>query len=305
MRKNTKYGGVIVPMVSPLSAEGTVDTACLGRLIDHLVDNGAKPFLLGTTGEAPSLSMEVRRSMVASAVRQLRKRELLFVGISNTCFKDSLEDATYFEEAGADVLVATPPAYYPLNDEGLLRYFEELADALPLPLMLYNMPATTKISIPLAVVEQLSKHPNIVGLKDSERDEQRVLSAIEYWRERDDFVFVSGWAASSLWALQAGADGIVPSTGNLTPDLYVALYNAALRGDSAEAQRFQEQTDALSLLYQKDKVLSQSLPALKLLLQLKDLCRAHVAPPLYRMSPEEEQNYLQEMKKELEKREVL
>lgn len=300
-----EYGGVIVPMVSPLTSTGEADQEGISRLIEHFVAHKVKPFVLGTTGEAPSLSAKVRRNLVKYAAERLKDRDLLYAGISNTCLYDSLEDADCFAQAGAHVLVATPPAYYPLKEAALQKYFENLADALPLPLVLYNMPATTHVSMSLAMVERLSLHPNIVGLKDSERDEDRILKASQMWRNNDEFVFLTGWAASSAWALEAGAAGIVPSTGNLVPGWYQELFEAVKEVNLEKARELQAQTDALSLLYQKDRVLSESLTALKVLLHIKGLCGADVAPPFVRMPIQEEADYIGRMKQELTKMKVL
>ncbi len=300
-----KYGGVIVPMVSPLDPEGNADTESVAQLVEHLVAEGAKPFVLGTTGEAPSLPSVTRLEIVKAASATINNRTLLYAGISNNCFEDSLIDAERFYKLGANVLVSTPPAYYSLNDSSLIKYFEDLADKLPLPLMLYNMPSTTKISIPISVINVLSQHPNIIGIKDSEQDEERVLKIIEMYKKRNDFVFLSGWAASSYKTLGAGAEGIVPSAGNLIPSWYVELFTAVKTGNKGKAESLQKQTDKVSLLYQKGKSLAESLAALKLLLSLKGLCDPYVAPPLYTMDEQEEKKYLREMKIELKKMKIL
>lgn len=292
-------------MVSPLTDAGDAEEEGVFRLIESFVKHNVKPFVLGTTGEAPSLPAKVRRTLVKYAAESLKDRDLLYAGISNTCLYDSLEDADSFARAGAHVLVATPPAYYPLNEVALQKYFENLADALPLPLVLYNMPATTNISLPLTMVERLSQHPNIVGLKDSERDEDRIRKASQMWRNNEDFVFLTGWAASSVWALEAGADGIVPSTGNLVPGWYQELFEAVKGGNFEKARLLQAQTDALSLLYQKNRNLSESLTALKLLLKIKGLCSAVVAPPFVRMKRTEEADFVARMKEDLIKMKVL
>jgi len=307
MKKNIReiYGGVVVPMVSPLTSDNKIDVESVVKLLKSFLSYGVKPFVLGTTGEAPSLSRELRRDLVEISANFINKKEILFAGISNTSFCDSLEDAQLFSELGADVLVATPPPYYPIKDKELINYFELLADSISLPLMIYNMPSTTNISIPMDVIEILSKHSNIIGLKDSERDVDRIKFASEKWKLSDDFVFLTGWAASSSWALEAGAGGIVPSTANLTPDLYQELFDFSQKNDFKKSEELQKLVDDISLLYQKDRILSESLPALKALLSLKDLCRLDVALPFMRMDKAEEEEYLSKMKIELKKLNVL
>ncbi len=287
-----KYSGVIVPMITPLLDSNTIDIEGVQRIIDLFMNAGAYPFVLGTTGEAPSLSQKVKNTLVAEVVKYVQKRTTVYAGISSTCMADSIADAHSFASLGVDVLVATLPPYYPMSNEQLIRYFSELASAVPLPLIIYNMPATVKISIPLEVIDELSKHPNIVGLKDSERDEERMNQAIQMWKDRDDFCYLIGWAAMSSKAMLQGADGIVPSTGNFAPEVYVQLLEAALQGDADTADYLQMQTNELSLIYQKDRILSESIPALKALMAHLGICAKQVAPPMYAMNEADENVYI-------------
>ncbi len=307
MNKNNRniYGGVVVPMVSPLTPSSTIDSESIEKLINHIISGGGKPFVLGTTGESPSLSKDVRNELVKISAKVINKREILFAGISNTCFSESLEDAENFAKFGADILVATPPSYFPLSSSMLINYFEKLADSISLPLMIYNMPSTTNISISIEVIEKLSQHSNIIGLKDSERDVERIRYFSEKWENSEDFVFLTGWAACSAWALEVGAAGIVPSTANLTPKLYKDLFDLSQKGEFEASQELQKLTDSISLLYQKDRILSESLSALKALLSLKGLCTLEVAMPFLRMEESQEKEYLKNMKVELEKLNIL
>ncbi len=292
---------MIVPMATPLKEDYSIDREAVGRLVGLLVDAGASPFVAGTTGEAASLSAAQKEVLVEETVRAVAGRSLVYAGISGNSLPESVEAARHFAGLGADVLVATVPSYYPLADHSVLRYFEDLAGACPVPLIIYNIPATTHYSIPLDVLDQLSHHPNIAGLKDSEQDRDRLDQALMRWREREDFNHLTGWGALSLYALQKGSDGIVPGTGNFDPVSYVELYKAVLRGDPETAGILQEKTDRLSALYQKGRNLSESLAALKVILSVKGICGTQMMPPVYRMDREEERNYRIVVQKELEK----
>jgi 4-hydroxy-tetrahydrodipicolinate synthase len=161
------------------------------------------------------------------------------------------------------------------------------------------MPSVTRHNISPEVVEELSRHENIVGLKDSERDEQRLFRIIDLVKNRTDFVHLIGWAAKSCDALQRGSDGIVPSTGNLTPELYQQLYLAVKEKDFPKASKLQNTTNYISTLYQKNRILSESIPALKLLMSVKGLCSENVMPPMYCMEKAENQSYRDAMQNEL------
>jgi dihydrodipicolinate synthase/N-acetylneuraminate lyase len=253
------------------------------------VDGGAAIFLLGTTGESSSISKTARRRLVAVAAGAVNQRTSIYAGISGNCLTDSLEDAACWADLGVTAAVAHVPSYYPMDGEQMLRYFEALADGLSLPLILYNIPATTHHSLPLEVAEKLSQHPGIIGLKDSERDLKRLKASICLWGNRPDFSFLVGWAAQSANALQLGADGLVPSTGNIVPGLYRRLFEAALSGDTKTAGDLQALTNRVSNLYQENRNLSRSLAALKDLMSELELCQAYVLPPLLPLGAEDVQ----------------
>ena len=292
-------------MVTPVKTDMSIDTDAVKKVVASFIANGVTPFIIGSTGEAPSLSRRQRIDLLKATVEAVAKQDLVYAGISGNCLEDSIEEGKLFAEMGADVLVATPTSYYPMTKHQMVTYFKALADALPKPLIIYNMPGMTKHNIPVDVVEVLSHHKNIVGLKDSERDEERLFTLIEMFKERPDFVHLLGWAAMSDKALTKGSAGIVPSTGNLTPELYKALYDAALNGEATKAEELQVLTNKISALYQKDRVLSESVPALKAMMSLKGLCTPEVVPPMYRLDAEAEANYLSEMKEALNQLKLL
>ena len=180
------------------------------------------------------------------------------------------------------------------------QYFEKLADAIPMPLIVYNIPSTTHMSIPLEVVERLSRHPNIVGLKDSERDEERLYASVATYREREDFSHFIGWAVQSTNALLQGSDGLVPSSGNIVPAWYRKLYDSVLADDLETAQNMQEKTDRVSRLYQGERSLGDSLAALKVLMERVGLCGSAMFPPLTPMSEEERPPLLEMVSEVLE-----
>jgi 4-hydroxy-tetrahydrodipicolinate synthase len=158
--------------------------------------------------------------------------------------------------------------------------------------MIYNIPATVHMSIPLDVIDVLSQHPNIVGLKDSERNEERLQTALQWWAQRTDFSYFAGWAAQSAQSLLKGGDGIIPSTGNFAPGVYDELYKSATTGDQEKAFELQKQSDVLGNVYQGGKTLGESLWALKVLMKKEGLCDTYMMPPLHQLSREEEQKVI-------------
>lgn len=293
MTLNTnQYQGVIVPMVTPLNENQSVDVSAVKILVGNVVNSGALPFVLGSTGEGYSLSLQQKSDMVKATVNSVGSQTLVYAGLTSNSLSTAIEEANLFASLGVNVLVATLPFYYPIDEAQMLLYFNEMANALPLPLIIYNMPGMVKQSIPLHIADELSRHHNIVGLKDSERDTDRMIKALSLWSNRTDFSYLIGWTAMSEKGLQLGADGIVPSTGNICPEMYVELFNAVKMKNVEHSNNMQELTNKISAIYQQNRDLSRSIPALKCMLMLSGKCQPFVAPPLYRMSENEEKDYL-------------
>jgi dihydrodipicolinate synthase/N-acetylneuraminate lyase len=292
MQNHKKYKGVVVPAVTPLTAGFTLDKEAVEKMFDNFRRHGVTPFILGTTGEAASLPQSVKQDFLKTAAACKKQGDVLYAGISSNVLEESVAFAKLCFEAGVDVLVATLPNYYPLTPAQMKTYFEQLADKVPGPLMIYNIPPTVHMSIPLEVVAELSHHPNIVGLKDSERNEERLQAALKLRENRNDFCYFAGWAAQSAQTLLKGGDGIIPSTGNFAPGLYNELYNAALQGDAEKAHALQKQSDVLGNVYQSGKTLGESLWALKVLMKKEGLCETYMMPPLHQLSGEEEQKVI-------------
>jgi len=179
MSGKKKYKGVIVPAVTPLTEKLQIDEAAVSRLFALFYQHKISPFILGTTGESASLSMQMKKDYVLIAGKNKKMGSLLYAGIGSNVLAESIDFASYCSFHAVDVVVATLPSYYGLTEKQVLKYFTTLADSTSLPLFIYNIPATTHMSIPLPVIDELSKHKNIVGLKDSERSEERMLRSLE------------------------------------------------------------------------------------------------------------------------------
>ena len=296
MSKEKIFKGIIVPAVTPLTASFQLDTKAVEKIFANFYQHNISPFILGTTGESASLSNQVKTDYLQAAAKNKKAGSVLYAGISSNVFDESVEFAKLCADSAVDAVAATLPSYYALNDGQMLKYFEDLADAIPLPMIIYNIPATTHMSIPLEVIDELSMHPNIVAVKDSERSEERLMKSLELWKDRRDFGHFLGWAAKSALALIGGSDGLIPSTGNLAPEIYSAMWNAFTEKDFKEVYATQQLSDKYGNLYQEGKTLGESLWALKVLMQKKGLCEAVVMPPLQPMPAEEENKLIQSLK---------
>ncbi|MCU7551892.1 dihydrodipicolinate synthase family protein [Chitinophagaceae bacterium LB-8] len=275
-----KYTGVFVPVVTPLTADHQLDENAVEKLLRNFQQENVVPFILGTTGEVASLPLSVKRNYIKKAVSLKRRDDLIFAGVSSNCLQESVELAKYCFDSGIDAVVATLPAYFSLTENEMLNYFETLTEKVAGPVIIYNIPATTHMSIPLKIIETLSYHQHIVGIKDSERSEDRLLESLQLWSQREDFSHLIGWAAKSAKALLNGSDGLVPSTANFCPGLYRQLYEAGRKGNQEITEALQRVSDDLGNIYQSGRTLGTSLWALKVILQEEGLCQPYVMPPL-------------------------
>lgn len=291
--------GVIVPMITPVTESFELDEKSVRRVIDHLIAGGVDGiFVVGTTGESASLPMAMRSRLVELAVQHAAGRAEVYAGISGNCLTESLRAGREYLQAGADALVAHLPFYFALSDDEQLGYFQALLGGIPGPLVVYNIPPTTHMSIPVEVVAKLAGHPNAVALKDSSREEGRIAQLVERLGGHKDFAIFSGYTAKAAEHLRAGADGYVPSTGNLAARLSRRLYDAALAGRKDELDRCQAQMDAIGRAYQAGRTLGGSLAALKALMAEAGLCGPTVLPPLRTLDAHQRKQVVEGLVKE-------
>lgn len=291
-----KYSGVVVPMVTPFTKEGKLDTLSVIKICQRFVEFGVSPLLLGTTGESTSVSISESRLLLKTAVEAIKGKVFVYAGLCGSSVSQNIENAKSYVDIGADVLVSTLPSYYPLTPSQMLSYYERFADSVTKPIMMYNITSTTHMSIPLDVVLTLSNHSNVKGFKDSERDDLRMQECAKLFSNREDFSYFVGCAVFSAAALKLGADGIVPSTANFTPKMFKQLYDFSLEEKWEEAERMQNETNEVAKVYQTNRTLGQSLQALKVMMSALDLCQPIAIPPLTNLPFDEQQEILKATK---------
>ncbi len=282
-----KFQGVVVPMVTPLKNDCTIDLPAVGRIMKSFAVNGISPLILGTTGESASVGTKESLRFMEAAVEARAEGQKVYAGLVGNDVSQLVQLGNAYADMGVDAVVSTLPSYYILTPEQMKNFYLRLGDEVKAPVFMYNIKATTQMSIPLDLAVELSLHPNIAGLKDSERDVDKMTGSIEAFRDREDFSFFCGWGAQGAHSLKLGADGIVPSTGNIVPEWYGKLYQAFSNGDFEEADRWQALTDQVAVVYQKGRTLGQSLAALKVIMDSMGLCGKMMMPPLTEYGEEE------------------
>jgi dihydrodipicolinate synthase/N-acetylneuraminate lyase len=291
MKKNIKekYSGVIVPMLTPLKENGRIDEKSTIKLINYLISNSTIPFILGTTGELPSICFEQRDKMVKLLIENGNSETPRIVGMGALTFSETIEYSNKYFDWGIDAIVLTLPNYFELTDEQAYNYFYQLSKKINGDIILYNIPITIHSSISLNVIEQLSHLNNIVAIKDSENNKKRILESLERWRGRIDFAHLVGSNALMELGLLNGSVGVVPSLGNILPQLYSGVYQLALNGESDRLKFVQEQTNDFSNVYTEGLLLGESLAALKYLLNLKGLIPSEMFLPLTKLTKEKQE----------------
>jgi len=293
MNNGQQHRGVVVPMVTPVTPAGQLDEAAVERIVTFLLAGGVDGiFVLGTTGEGASVPRAFRRRFVERVVMLTQRRATVYVGLDEVFPRGVAAGNDYFH-AGADAVVARPPIACP--PEKLLPWFRSVLAGLGGPLILYNIPSTTNVSIPVEVLDQLIGHPNLAGIKDSEDNLKRLEELLRRFGDRPEFAIFVGVGRLMAQGLKLGAEGIVPSVGNLIPEVCRELCACARRGDWAEAQRYAKRMTDVSALYQNGRTLSQSLAALKGAMSCRGLCEPNVLPPLLPLPPAELEGIRREM----------
>lgn len=275
-------------MITPLLDATHLDEAGAKQIADRMIEAGvAGIFVLGTTGESQSLPVKLRYDYVELVTKHVAGRVPVLVGVTETSLEDSLALAEHAKKCGAAAVVAAAPYYFPANQVEQIAWFTALANRCPLPVFLYNMPSKVKTFINVGTVVELSKHPNIVGCKDSSGNQSYFQSLI-YHFSGTDFAIYMGPEEQMGCGVLSGADGGVSGGANLFPELFVKTYMAASAGDVKETLRLQKKIMHLSdSLYGLEPGSDASfVKAIKCALEVKGICSGYMPLPYTAFGPE-------------------
>ena len=296
MRTDTGTGrsgplrGIIPPMVTPLTGPDTLDHAGLERLIERLIDGGVHGiFILGTTGEGPSLGYRLRREVIARTCRQVGGRVPVLAGITDTSFVESVSMAEFAADSGCFAVVSAPPFYFHAGQPELLEFLEHLTARLTVPLYLYNAPGLTKIAFKPESVEQAITLPGIAGIKDSSGDLEYFQRIRDIISNRDDLSLLMGPEELLVDALTLGGDGGVSGGANVRPDIFVSLYTAFVAGDMERVRELNMLIATLDEIYQVGHYGSAVIKGIKCALSILGVCDDFTADPFHRFRDPERQ----------------
>ncbi|MFM9058407.1 MAG: dihydrodipicolinate synthase family protein [Planctomycetaceae bacterium] len=274
-----RFHGIVPPLVTPLAGPDILDVEGLGRLVEHVVGGGVHGlFMLGTTGEGPSLSHALQREVIDRVVRFVAGRVPVLVGITDASMEESVSLACAAATSGADAVVAATPYYFPAAQEPLVRWARDLANRVPLPLLLYNMPEMTKVVLEPDTLRQLAACPNIVGVKDSSGDLDYFGRVTQLARhERPEWTVLIGPELLLPEAHALGGHGAIPGGANVLPRLFVDLHEAVRAGDTRRVDALRARARQLARLYDVGHMPGRIVVGLKTALSALGICCDGVA----------------------------
>ncbi|WP_144118912.1 4-hydroxy-tetrahydrodipicolinate synthase [Catellatospora sichuanensis] len=232
------FGRLLTAMVTPFGADGTVDADGAARLAVYLVDEQRNDALVvnGTTGESPTTTDAEKEAVIRAVVEAVGDRARVVAGVGTFSTHHTVELARTAEKAGAHGLLVVSPYYNKPPQAGLVKHFTMVADAVDLPVLLYDIPHRTGVAISTETMVTLAGHPRIVGVKDAKGD----LAAASWVMRRAEFAYYSGDDAATLPLLSIGGVGVVGTSTHFTGVGTKDLIEAYERGDVAEARRLHQ-----------------------------------------------------------------
>ena len=277
------FKGVITALITPLR-DGNVDEAAFERLLERQIAAGVHGVVpVGTTGESATLHTEEHKRLVELCVKVAAGRIRVVAGAGAAATQKAIELTRHAKAVGADGALVVTPYYNRPSQEGLARHFEAIAEAVELPLLLYNVPGRTGVDLANETVARVARHPNIVGIKDATGDVARA----SWMRTHIDgpFDLISGDDSSYLGYAAHGGHGVISVTANVAPEAMVALHDAIAAGDLVAAREWQDRLIGLHKALFLDNSPSPAKYALAKLQLCSDEVRLPLAPTRTEIQP--------------------
>ncbi len=239
MRENPRFRGLYTALITPFDNEGKVNEPALRHLLRFQIEAEVDGLvILGTTGEAPTLTQSERSAIIAIAREETAGKLPLIVGTGSYSTAQTVENTVEAKKLGADAALIVTPYYNRPSQEGLYQHYQIVADAVDLPIIVYNIQARTGQNLQTETLNRIATHPNIWGVKEVSGSLGQMIDVIEQiGRKKQNFAVFSGDDAMTLPCITLGGDGIISVASNLIPVTMQKLTQAALSGDILEAGR--------------------------------------------------------------------
>ncbi len=240
--------GSIVALITPFNEDGSVNFDKLGELLEMHVENGTDGILvLGTTGESSTMSHEEDDAVVEYTIKKINHRLPVVVGAGSNSTQTAIEKSIKYDKMGADYLLIITPYYNKANEQGMIAHFTRVADAVSIPVIMYNVPGRTGCKLSENAVKVLSQHPNICGIKEASGDISYVMNISRYLN--DDFVMYSGNDDMVIPVLSAGGQGVISVFANTNPqechDMVASWFEGDLQKSLSIQQKYLDYIHAL------------------------------------------------------------
>ncbi|MGH9327518.1 MAG: dihydrodipicolinate synthase family protein [Terriglobia bacterium] len=274
--------GIFPPVVTPFDRRGKLEEAALRANIRKYTGIGLSGILVaGSTGEAPHLTLRERLRVIEVARAVVEPPELLIAGTGLESTAQTLELSRDAAACGADAVLIVPPTYYKpmMRPDVLSAHFRRIADGVRIPVLVYSIPQYTGYRMDVAVLGRLSRHPNIVGIKESSGDFQFLQAILD--NVGRNFRVLVGSASILVEGLKAGAAGAILGQSNFEPHLCIAIYEAFAQGDLRTAERLQERL----MILVREITAPLSIPGIKAALDLSGIRGGYPRPPLAPVGP--------------------
>lgn len=273
--------GVFPPIPTPFR-DGALDTAALAANCGRWMATGLRGLVvLGSNGEAPLLDDDESDRVIAAARERVPAGRLLIAGVARESTVGTVRAASRAAALGADAVLVRTPSFFRtlLTGDALTRHYTAVADAAPVPVLLYNFTALTGVTLPVSAVARLADHPNIVGMKESGSDIAFISALID--ETPDDFSVLAGSAPVFYASLVSGAAGGILALASAVPDLCVQLFDLVAAGRLEEARRLQRRLTPLARLLTR----VHGVPGLKAALEIAGYAGGAPRPPLQPAGP--------------------
>lgn len=237
--KSVELKGIIVPILTPMNEDETINVEELRRQVDRMINSGIHGiFPCGTNGEGYILSTDEKRLVIETVVDQAAGRVPVYAGSGAISTKETIEQSQMAKAAGADVLSIICPSFAAASQEEIYTHYKTVAEAVDLPIVLYNIPARSGNAIAPATVGRLAQIENIIGAKDSSGNFANILGYIEAGKKKKNgkFYTLSGNDQLIIWTLLAGGTGGIAGCANVYPETMASIYDLFIEGKTEEAR---------------------------------------------------------------------
>ena len=276
---NKNFRGTGVALVTPFLPDGSIDFNGLGNLVNHLIAGGIDYLVvLGTTGETSTLTKDEKIAVVNHVLETNAKRIPVVLGLGGNNTLEITENIEYFDFKKIDAILSVSPYYNKPTQEGIFRHYKMIAEASPVPVILYNVPGRTSSNVTAETTLRLAEVPNIIGIKEASGNLEQIMHIIK--DKPRDFLVISGDDALTLPIIASGGDGVISVVANAFPGIFSEMVKLALKGDLEAARKNHYKLfDIIRFLF------SEGNPGgIKAALKILNITQDHMRLPLYRVS---------------------